>query len=84
MSTRRGSLFGLDAGVKAGVIAAMRARPGRSAEPAPHRLDDDGRTSSRPDLRDHPLYRELLVQKLAADRLDIANPFFRGDFPYRR
>jgi 8-amino-7-oxononanoate synthase len=77
VSTRRGSLFGLDAGVKAGVIAAMRARPGRSAEPAPHRLDDDGRTSSRPDLRDHPLYRELLVQKLAADRLDIANPFFR-------
>jgi 8-amino-7-oxononanoate synthase len=77
LSARRGSLFGLDAGVKAGVIAAMRARPGRNAEAAPHRLDDEGRAPSRPDLRDHPLYRELVIHKRAADRLDIANPFFR-------
>jgi len=77
LSARRGSLFGLDAGVKAGVIAAMRSRPARNAEPAPHRLDDEGRAPARPDLRDHPLYRELLIQKRAAERLDIANPFFR-------
>ena len=77
MSARRGSLFGLDAGVKAGVIAAMRARPGRNAEAEPHRLAEDGRGGARPDLRAHPLYRELLVQKRAAERLDIANPFFR-------
>jgi 8-amino-7-oxononanoate synthase len=77
VSARRGSLFGLDAGLKAGVIAAMRSRPARNAEPAPHRLDDDGRAPGRPDLRAHPLYRELLVQKRAAERLDIANPFFR-------
>jgi 8-amino-7-oxononanoate synthase len=77
LSGRRGSLFGLDAGVKAGVIAAMRARPGRNAEPAPHRLEEEARPSARPDLRDHPLYRELMMQKRAAERLDITNPFFR-------
>ena len=77
MSGRRGSLFGLDAGVKAGVIAAMRARPGRNAEPSPHRLDEDERARARPDLSEHPLYRELAMQKRAADKLAIANPFFR-------
>jgi len=77
MSERRGRLFGLDTQLKAGVIAAMRARPGRNAEAEPHRLAEDGRGGARPDLRAHPLYRELLVQKRAAERLDIANPFFR-------
>ena len=80
MSQRRGRLFGLDSQLKAGVIATMRARPGRGLAPTVRRLDDgDGgpATAPRRDFTDHPLYRDLALQRVASERLGIANPFFR-------
>jgi len=80
MGNDRGPLFGMDAGLKAGVIAAMRSRPGRSTAPTLRRLDDtaDLRPArGRPDFSEHPLYRELAMQRAAGERLGIANPFFR-------
>jgi 8-amino-7-oxononanoate synthase len=80
MSERRGRLFGLDANLKAGVIAAMRSRPGRTAEAALRSLGGprpEPTRAGRADLSQHPIYQELMLQRVAAERLAIDNPFFR-------
>ncbi len=79
MTDRRARLFGLDANVKAGVIAAMRARPRRAGAPSLRRLDEaDDRPHARgKTFESHPLYRDLALQKAAGERLGVANPFFR-------
>lgn len=87
MTEARNPLFGLTDVAKQRLLDRMRVRGDRhaaeltvaSAEFAAARVGTDRNTGSlRCEVDDLPGHRELVVQRAAAEKLGIANPFFRA------
>ena len=82
MTSPRNHLYGLSAKAKERLVRSMLERSPRQqqAKPppgSPSRASRSGTSEPRPRFDDLPGYRQLLMQKAAADRLGITNPYFR-------